>query len=423
MALKILLVVVGIFVATLALGSDHVDGPVTTANRVADLTDLYAFPTPHQPGFITLILDAYPIVGASGHFTDKVTYSLILRKAKLNESTENPFYETSDEVSIHCTFKTPEVTANHTVTCKSSNGLIAENRYETIREKMAGDDFRLYAGMRSDPFFFNAGFAQELANNGKLKTPSDSNTMDSINVLSIVMEIEAAKLFENLPNQASVKISPKVKSSKKEARKTAGEEPFLIAVAAEVTTLDAPGYPLRRLDRVGRPEITNVSLVAHEEELDLRDQYNLDRPFEVSAEHLDQYRYRLARNIAFYDSVDRKIDWQQRDRVHLAQILSDDFLIVDMSKPCPGSSYFEIEKSLLQHRAHQTCGGRHPNDKIMEILYTLYIGSFNGKTVTDGVSHPSKTILSEFPYLATPELGLFARAKVYIAKLLLGVRD
>src|SRR5262245_13054084 len=35
--------------------SDHLDGPVTTARRAADLTDLFAYPTPGQPGFLTII--------------------------------------------------------------------------------------------------------------------------------------------------------------------------------------------------------------------------------------------------------------------------------------------------------------------------------------------------------------------------------
>jgi hypothetical protein len=47
--------------------SDHIDGPVTQKNRVADLTDFFAFSTPNKPGFLSLIIDTYPVVSSHGH--------------------------------------------------------------------------------------------------------------------------------------------------------------------------------------------------------------------------------------------------------------------------------------------------------------------------------------------------------------------
>jgi hypothetical protein len=48
--------------------SDHLDGPATSKDRVTDLTDLYAFPTPGVAGSLTIALDVYPVVAATGHF-------------------------------------------------------------------------------------------------------------------------------------------------------------------------------------------------------------------------------------------------------------------------------------------------------------------------------------------------------------------
>jgi hypothetical protein len=378
-----------------SFASDHIDGPVTTANAVADLTDLYAFPTPMKPGFLSIILDEYPFVGASGHFTDKVNYNVLVRRAAIDVSSGHPTFSTSDEVTINCTFKTPAITADHVVMCRSTNHLYAETRYDVVQEKAEGDDFRLYAGMRSDPFFFNAKFAKSAANDGKLLPPKNENVMDNLNVLTIVMDIEISKLFKDNP-------------------------PALVAVAAETTTQDSPDAPLRRIDRIGRPEITNVSMVAHHEP-DLRDQYNFDRPFEVPPANWKLYRDRLAENIAFYDALDGHKDWPDEDRMALANILADDFLVVDLSKPCRTPTFFEIEESLLRHRAYETCGGRKPNDRIMSVLFTLYVGGLGGRVISDGVEQPSRAVSEQFPYLAEPDLSLWSRTKAFLARELVGL--
>lgn len=361
------------FIATATLASDHIDGPVTTGHRVADLSDLYAFPTPQKPGHLTVILNAYPIVPASGHFADKVNYNLYFRKANISGTGDSSLFQTSEETVIGCSFKTPDNTEDHTITCKSSNGLSVQNKYESA-EAGSSNDFRLYSGMRSDPFFFYAEWATAASTKGKLLPPKDDDVMADINVLTIVLEIEVAKLF-----------------------KTPGT---LFAVAAESTTQDSSTAPVRRLDRLGRPEITNVSLVSHGQDPELRDVYNLDQPFQVAAANRQTYQERLAKNILFYDALDTKKNWQDSDRQHLANLLADDFLVVDISKPCETPTFFEIEKSLLLNKSHETCGGRKPNDDIMDVLFSLYIGGPSGERIRDGVDHPSHTVKEVFPYLA-----------------------
>jgi hypothetical protein len=390
-----MLLFVGVLITLQAHASDHIDGPVTTSHRVADLTDLYAFPTANRPGFLTIVLNAYPLVPREGHFTDKVNYTIIIRRASLKEADGGARFETGDEVTLSCTFKTPEVTAEHVVMCRSSNGLSAQTRYQVVTSKERGGDFRLYAGMRADPFFFNADFATD-AIAGKLDPPDDSNVMSGVNVLAIVVEINLSRLYRNAPS--------------------------LVAVAAETTTRDSPGAALRRLDRVGRPELTNVGMAAHDE-LDFRDRYNRDRPFQVPPETQRLYQSRVARNIALYDMLDGREDWQDRDRDAAAAMMADDFLIIDMSKPCQSSSFLEIEQAALRHRAHATCGGRKLNDDIMDTLFTLYVAGMNGKPVRDGVDRPATPVSAAFPYLAAPDLGFWSSVRAFVARKILGIPD
>jgi hypothetical protein len=381
--------------STGAYASDHIDGPITTKHRVADLTDLYAFPTPKKPGFLTLILDSYPVVHPAGHYADKVSNTFFLRKAAVKGSGESFFFETSDEASITCTWVTPEATEEHVVNCKGPNGLEASSAYDKVSDWADGAGMRVFSGMRSDPFFFNGIWAKKAAEKGVIGSPSNMDIMAHTNCLTVVLEIDTAKLFKGGAS--------------------------LIAVAAEATTQDAPGAPVRRLDRVGRPEITNVSLVAHGDEKDLRDGYNLDRPFQVPAANQQAYKERLVTNIGFYDKTDGKKNWDDRAKDTFASVLADDFLVTDITKPCGEPSFLEIEKSVLQHKAYQTCGGRKPTDDIMDILFTYYIAGLDGARIRDGVDKPFMDISGSFPYLAEPDLSILGKAQALIKRKLMGL--
>lgn len=397
MKLAAVALALGIFLSPLARASDHIDGPVTMKHRVADLSDFYAFPTPGKPGFLTLILNSYPIVPGNGHYDDKVSYVITLRKASISGAGDKAFVATDAEKErqIRCTFVTPHSHAGHVATCAAGENLKASAGFNEVVEAGAGDTMRLFAGMRTDPFFFNSDWATAASTKGKILPPKDDNVMSRINVLSLALEVDLGKLF-------------------------AGTVP-MVAVAAEAFAQDNPQAPVRRMDRLGRPEITNVSLVAGEGAADLRDQYNLDQPFRVAKTNQQAYRDRLVKNIEYYDALDGKKAWTDADRDLLANLLVEDFLLVDTTKPCTGSTFLEIEKALVAHKPHQTCGGRLPDDDIMDVLFTLYIAGLDGERVRDGVDAPAKPASVTFPYLQEPDLSMIAKAKAFVARKVLGL--
>lgn len=379
-----------------AFASDHIDGPVTMKHRVADLTDFYAFPTPNKAGFVTLILNTYPVVLKSEHFTDKVTYVFMIRKAVVNAAQKQ--IETNSEVLINCKVQTPHDhdNHNHLATCKSTNSLMATSTYNVLSPAKASDHFRLFAGMRSDPFFFNSDFAQDAATKKRINAPNSNNIMADMNVLSIAIEIDMNKIYPQGHNGT-------------------------FAFATAVYTKDKPNSDIRILDRIGRPEITNVSLVTQAGDTDIRDRFNIDRPFSVLLEAQRAYEARLIKNINYYDSLDKKTDWNEFDKINLSRILADDFLVLDTTKPCAKNSFLEIEKSLVKGTALTSCGGRHPNDDIMDTLFTAYIAGLNGAKIRDGVDAPNKTVSQEFPHLASPSTGLLDQIKARVARGLLGL--
>jgi hypothetical protein len=367
----------------ISFASDHIDGPVTTKHAASDITDLFAFPSPDRPGSLTVILNTYPLVPSNGHFADKIDYQILIRPASIGSTIT-----TKNEVVISCKFFTPYDHDLHSVECKSSGKFFSGKAKVNVLEPMkAGEAIRVYAGNRSDPFFFNSDWAKSISDKGVLPPPANSNTMDMINVLSIVINIDVQTLFGDAK---------------------------ILAVAAQ--TLTDSG----RLDRVGRPEITNVSLNARDK-ADLRDSFNHEIPFQNSSSFTDKYKVRLLNNITFYDSIDGKTDWNQGQKDILASVLVDDFLVVDVSKPCAKNSFLEIERSIVEGGSHQTCGGRRPNDDIMDVLYRLYFNAGKGALVSDGVNAPYRPISHQFPYLAGPDLSLKAKIKAAAGRILIGL--
>lgn len=371
---------------TPAFSSDHIDGPVTTKHAVGDITDLYAFPAPSNPDRLSLVLNVYPMVSTKGHFSKKVQYNFLIRKVR----NVGKYFSTEDETRLSCSFNDAHAPL-HYITCKSNDGLVA--RAEVGGSKSSGD-FSLFAGMRSDPFFFNADWAITTSNESIIPPPNPKNTMSRLNVLSIVIELDRPLIF--------------------------GGDFELLAIAAESNTYDSPTSDPRRLDRVGRPEITNVTLVARGGE-DVRDEYNLESPFEVNLHNRQKYFSKIIDNLEYYDQLDNQQDWSRPEIEDLASILVDDYLVLDLTKPCTErTGFLAIELAILKGQAHDSCGGRQLNDDIMDTLYSTYINHNLGEAIGDGVDKPYKKIANSFPYLRKPDKDILARIKAFLAAKKIG---
>ena len=241
---------------------------------------------------------------------------------------------------------------------------------------------RTFAGLRLDPFFMDVPREVETRKTRRIAFQAPgTNTLDGLNVLSIVLELDVATVLG-------------------QATRT------LFAVAAEtVTTGEFP----TRLERLGRAEVKNILLSTNgvdmvNGDVDVRDFYNQEDPFQLAPDHLSAYQARLNANLPFFDCLDGKLDWPRgSDGAHpLTELLLADFLVVDVAKPYAEDSYLEIERALLQGRAHATCGGRSLNDDAIDTLYTFIVSADNGPRVGDGVDQATVRASQSFPYLAAP---------------------
>lgn len=402
MKFSLCLILLGSLCEATLLGTDHIDGPVTTRHAVTDLTDLYAFPSPEQKGRWTLVLNVYPMALQTSHFSSLVEYTFLLREAEVmtdrrGKSTIRTL--PASEKTITCRFSTPHDHSAHTSTCDAGNGMKRTVGFNII-DKTADDSGLLYFhGLRSDPFFFNAGWAGKLINKGKLSPPAKSNTMSGVNVLTMVVELDLAKLF--------------------------GHEVRLVAISAASFTNDVMTKSRRNLDRVGRPEVTNVFLAAHKGQSELRDLYNQEPLFHQSAKHDPAYLQRMVKNIGFYDMADKSRQWQDSDKQACAEMILEDYLVINASKNQHDSSqtrYFGIETELLKNNLQQGIGGRSLSDDVMDIIYTLVVNRDNGTKISDGCNQPSRASSRKFPYLAPPDTSKLGWLKTKIGRLATGSR-
>jgi hypothetical protein len=184
--------------------ADHMDGPRATTDRAADIADVYAFMSPQTPEDIVFILDVFPFATSSSQFSSAVDYVFdvtpILRPnlpdmiAGTNASLATP-------LTITCNYSP---STGGTMSCVGPSGFgIQVAIGDTGGGTFTGDGgqaAKLFAGPRSDPFFFDyAGFQRTIVNaradagtDGGQFAFTGQNFYQGQNVLSIVLEVDAA---------------------------------------------------------------------------------------------------------------------------------------------------------------------------------------------------------------------------------------
>ena len=365
--------------------SDHFSGPRALTDPAADISDVFAFPAPDNGQHLVMVMDVFGKSGPSAVFSDAVIYRFRIRPVDIAATgLEASFAPSESEMIFDFVFDVPSDTggAERPVQygrCLTPNGRTISFRADDENSGV-GDGVQVYAGQRSEPFFLDVRMIEKTAATGKLSfKPKGSDTLYGTNILAIVVKFDWRKMLEGGP---------------------------LFAVVCE--TLAAGKRPVR-IERVGRPEIKNVSLSFKmfdqvNKDLEIRDLYNSEDAFDLKPDYFDTYRVRMNANLAFYDGLDGEVDWpfDGHGNHPLTKLLLADFLVVDASMSFAETSYFEIERSMLEGRSHITPGGRWLNEDIMDFVFTLYVNGGNGPPVNDGVDAPIAWSSKAFPYLAPP---------------------
>ena len=357
------------------------------ATPIADITDVYAFPSPEQSGHLVLVMNTLPFARPSDVLSDGLVYRFRLRPLTAVAGADPvPFTAGAQEYVFDCVFFPPTDVnggggAEQDGSCCIPGGQTVSFRVNDARGTSA-HGVRVFAGARWDPFIMDAPAALKTIASGRLAfTDPSSIFLDGKNVLSLVVEIDCGLL---------------------------GGAP-VVGVVAETLTR---GTVSVRLERVGRPEVKNMLLAPKQfdtvnRDLEIRDLYNMEDAFHLADAYLGAYRARLNANLAFWDSLDGKTDWPtDSDGTHpLTELVLSDFLVVDTTKPyLERGSFLEIELAARRGEAHESCGGRTLNDDVMDTMFTQWINAGNGPPIRDGVDQATRPAARTFPYLAAPDL-------------------
>jgi hypothetical protein len=363
--------------------SDHVDGPRSIGDPAADLTDFFAFTSPENPVRTVLAMCVFPSAGEDAMFSNAVDYSIAVRRVVVGGvGAAAAFQPGNDEIRF--SFRFEILTRGNggrpiqrgVCTLPDGRKLSLTVNDETGTATPEGD-VRVFAGLRSDPFYL----AWDI---GKLKRLP--NLLQHTNVLSLVVELDTRSVLD--PAKGS-----------------------LFGAIAETTTILQPpgllGYPVRRIDWIGRPEQTNMRLnnPAMDGIDDIRDLWNQQTPFAIPKALQPLFLQRLKDSFAVWDGLDGKSDWTPETLATNANVFLDDFLLFDVTKPITDHSHLEIEKSTLHGRPYQTGGGRTVDANVIDILLTWLV-NHDREFLQGGATGATKPGMNVFPYLATPNTDL-----------------
>ena len=364
--------------------SDHIDGPRQIGDPSADLTDLFAFTSPENPSRTVLAANVFPTCGRDAMFSNAITHSIVVRRAKVSGLGDAARFETSGpEVRFSVRFDALERNAANQRpiqrgTCAFPDGQTLGVVVNDEKGASTPDGtFRVFAGLRSDPFI--------LAWIVSAMKPFQ-NLLLHDNVLCIVIEFDTRRVLD--PDRGS-----------------------LFGAIAETVPLtrlgEFVGSQPPRIDWVGRPEQTNVRLNCPflGDVDDLRDLWNQQTPFAIADGLRPLFLQRLKESLAAYDMRDGKQDWTPAALAANANMFLEDYMLFDVAKPITDGSHLEIEKSTLDGKAYETGGGRTVDADVIDVLLTWMVNR-DREPLRGGTTKATKPGAKTFPYFATPNLEL-----------------
>jgi hypothetical protein len=150
--------------------SDHISGPRALAEPIADITDVYTFPSPENPGHLVLIVNTLPFAPPDGRFSDGLICRFRIRPLTLrSDPVGSALYDVgAEEFVFACVFSDPgDADGAQTGICRTPLGEQISFPVDDP-EGGKGAGVRLFAGPCWDPFILDAPAALRTIATGQL---------------------------------------------------------------------------------------------------------------------------------------------------------------------------------------------------------------------------------------------------------------
>jgi len=379
--------------------SDHLDTAAVIADPAGDIGDIYAW-TSSDGRRLNLVMT---IVG--GKFSDHVRYTFHI------DSGRKPG-ETGKTTSIACEFNTavaPECRLGDADYLRGDAS--GESGIEGERHR-----FRVFSGIRDDPFFNNVRGTRAALNVAGAALPTSVRDSAGCPAFDAAVSTKILDEWHHTEGHAGTNLLAGWKTAalviEVDLDVVNQGGPLLGVWATTVVRGVTPGHPRKLddgvvIDRMGRALTGNALLGTFDSEAasDRRKtQYN-----QAPKEQWSSFAADLAATLAIYDAFDGRCGNQWLSSRHgpaaarygkLAQLLADDRLWVNSaSKIC--HRYLAVELTRPGSKMGD-CGGRTPSYDAVDVFRSLLVmGKPAG--VDDGVARDEREHSdAQFPFLAAP---------------------
>jgi hypothetical protein len=379
-------------VAVQCRASDHLDSPTVIADPRTDIGDVYAWTSPDHRQ-LNLVMT---IVGHS--FSDKVAYVFHVDSGR-------KFGVTTESVDIVCRFvPAGDSLATRSVASATEADCVVGKDSDHAHGDASGTGglqglqhrFRVFAGLRDDPFFNNVRgtrAAYAVAAKALHGPPAGCPSFDAATSAAI---LDQWRHTDGGPATNFL----------------AGWTPSSIVISVDVGLVNKGGAmlavwgatvgPTRQIDREGRPLTGNalLGLMGPEDVTDtLKEEYNAATPASGA-----RFVPEIEKGVAIYDSFDGRCGNSLLGYRAMAELLADDRLWVNSaSGVCTQLFAVELAELAGRKELRNDCGGRTPNYDSVNVYRSLLVdGTY--ASVDDGVhrdDHVHST--TEFPFLAAPK--------------------
>jgi hypothetical protein len=199
------LAVGALLVAKTSSAADHLDSPAVMANGMADLNDVYAWMnTDHTK--VNLVMTISPAEGVLGthHFGSTVQYVWHVTSHP-GATNAQALTAPGTETRVICTF-TSDTAVECWVTDTMVKDYVKGDPSSTTGVQSASHHMKVFAGKRSDPFFFNLGGLKKAV--ATIENPGFVITFDAAGCPSNILAAVAGVLRTDLSTASTTQQGP-----------------------------------------------------------------------------------------------------------------------------------------------------------------------------------------------------------------------
>ena len=167
--------------------ADHLDSPSVTDDATTDITDVFAWMN-DDADKLNLVLAVNTSATTETEFSDSAQYVFHI------DSQESYGAEEKTTVQVICTFDSDQV-----ISCWAGSDYVTGDASAAAGLDSTGGTFKVFAGLRNDPFFFNFGGLTDtiafVKENADALTFNDAScpTLDAATSTAIVSRLQGTE--------------------------------------------------------------------------------------------------------------------------------------------------------------------------------------------------------------------------------------